>query len=196
MLIELQRLPKPCHPLFARSLFKMFQFVLRDRPRKDQTILGARRRNIQQTHAFEFFAPTRALSQRSEQRAPRDAAAAVRHRDGETLMAVEHVRTRVALRLSAMQIGNDHDRKFEAFRLMNRHQPNDVSRLIQLTLAFAAANFLELFDVMNKVTYQLARLFEAFGESKKFPNVRHALRAVEVRGDYGHEICRGDSETQ
>src|SRR5207302_3894604 len=105
MLIELQRLPKPCHPLFARSLFKIFQFVLRDGAGKNQTIFSTSCGDVKQAHAFEFVTPTRALSQRSEQRAPRDAAAAVRHRDGETLMAVVHVRTRVALRLSAMQIG-------------------------------------------------------------------------------------------
>src|SRR5438270_8121419 len=95
-----------------------------------------------------------------------------------------------------MQIGNDDDGKFQTLRLMNRHQANNVSGLVQLTFALAATDFLELFHKMNEVADQLAGFFERLSKSKQLLDVRDALRAVKVRRDYSHEISLSHSETQ
>src|SRR5262249_16042531 len=102
----------------------------------------------------KFFAPAVALPQGIEQSAAHRTAAAVRHPHSQALVTVEY-ESRFASFLLALQIRNDHDGKLEAFRLVNRHQTNDVSRFIHLPLAFASADGFGLFDVMDKIANQM-----------------------------------------
>src|SRR5436189_4263357 len=92
----------------------------------------------------------------------------------------------------AMQIGDDDDRKFEAFRLMNCHQADDVGRFIHLAFAFASADGFKLFDVMNKVADQMAGLLELFRQPKKLLDVRYPLRAVKIRRDNREKLRRSN----
>ena len=85
-----------------------------------------------------------------------------------------------------MKIGDDHDRKLEPFRLMNRHQPHDIRRFIHLAFALASANRLELFDVTDEIAYQMARLLKLLGQPKQLFDIGHALRTV--------KICRNDGQ--
>ena len=155
MLIEFQGLPDPGQPLLAVCFAQVSYLLCRDRPRKDQSILSPSCRDVQQAHAFKFFAPAKALAQIIKQRAANGLAAAIRNADGQTSMAIKDVPAFADVQL-ALQIRNDHDREFQPLCLMDRHQPHDVGRLIHLAFAFSPAKAFKLFDVLHKIANQLA----------------------------------------
>src|SRR5438874_15322 len=92
----------------------------------------------------------------------------------------------------AMQIGNDDNRKLEAFRLMDRHQAHDIGPFIHLALAFAPANRFELFNIVNKVANQMTRPLELLRQPKKLFDIRHPLCPVKIRGHDREELRRGN----
>jgi len=102
-------------------------------------------------------------------------------------MPIENVSGFATIRF-AMKIRNDHDRKLQTLRLVNRHQTHYVRRLVHLAFAFAAANRFKLFDVMNKIANQVAGFLKLFRQTEKFFDVGNALRAIKIRGDYRQEL--------
>src|SRR5215212_2235751 len=80
-----------------------------------------------------------------------------------------------------LQVGNDHHRKLEALRLVNRHQPHRVSRLINLPFTLATPYSFKLLDVTHEVANQMrSRAFKTSGEREQSFDIRETLRAVVV----------------
>src|SRR5688500_11335411 len=96
-----------------------------------------------------------------------------------------------------LQIGDDHNRKLESLRLVNRHQTHGIGSLIDLSLTLAAANRLKLFDVTHKIANQMSsRALETGSERKQPLDVREPLRAVEVCRNNRQEFRLRDCVTQ
>ena len=97
----------------------------------------------------------------------------------------------------SLQIGNDHDRKLETLRLVNRHQSHRISGLIDLSFTLATANRFKLLNVTHKVANQMrSRTFKTRGEREQSLDICESLRAVEVRRDHSQVLRFLNRETQ
>src|SRR6185295_2996293 len=111
-------------------------------------------------------------------------AATVRHLQRQSLVTIEQDPVVSGDTRESLQIGNDHDRKLEALRLVNRHQSDRVGSLINLSFTLTTANRFKLFHVTHEVAYQVrARPFKPGREREQPLDVCETLRTVVVRGD-------------
>src|SRR6266404_3230361 len=95
------------------------------RARQDQPILRARSGDVQQSHTLEFFPHLCAFGELCERETRGKPARPVGRLQSQSSMPVERPPCAPIVRLT-MKIGNYHYWKLEAFRLVNRHQPNRV----------------------------------------------------------------------
>src|SRR5215213_1728497 len=112
-----------------------------------------------------MFAPRVSLLEIRERAACDEIAAPVRRFQSQTIMTIEQEPVVSRDTRESLQIGNDHDRKLEPLRLVNRHQAHRVSRLIDLSFTLTTADRLKLLDVAHEVANQVrSGTLEARGE--------------------------------
>src|SRR5256885_15901884 len=78
-------------------------------------------------------------------------ATTVGHFQRQALMTIEQHPSVCGDARETLQIGNDHHRKLQTLRLMNRHQANRIGSLIDLPLTLTTANRFKLFHVTHEV---------------------------------------------
>src|SRR5262249_10910470 len=108
----------------------------------NQAVSRAGSSNVEQAHALEALAQSRAPCKSVECFSLQPAASAVRGRDRQPKMTIKEVPIPKHFRFS-MELGQHHDREFETLCLMHRHQSNRVCRFVDLPLAFAAPGLFE-----------------------------------------------------